>query len=87
MFGFVKSDCSSKPSAGAVQTVISFWFPFHWRRGKQALAQSNGVVAHAAKLLNTRRTTLVEKLRKYGLSREVAGDPEAASESETGGTV
>lgn len=37
---------------------------------KQALAQSGGVVAHAAKLLNTRRTTLVEKLRKYGLQRE-----------------
>ena len=39
---------------------------------KQALAQSGGVVAHAAKLLNTRRTTLVEKLRKYGLGREDA---------------
>ena len=37
---------------------------------KQALKQANGVVAHAAKLLNTRRTTLVEKLRKYGLQRE-----------------
>ena len=37
---------------------------------KQALAQSSGVVAHAAKLLNTRRTTLVEKLRKYGLQRD-----------------
>ena len=49
---------------------------------KQALAQSNGVVAHAAKLLNTRRTTLVEKLRKYGLTRELAGDPEAASASD-----
>ena len=37
---------------------------------KQALKQANGVVAHAAKLLNTRRTTLVEKLRKYGLQRD-----------------
>ena len=37
---------------------------------RQALAQSGGVVAHAAKLLNTRRTTLVEKLRKYGLHRD-----------------
>ncbi len=37
---------------------------------KQALSQSSGVVAHAAKLLNTRRTTLVEKLRKYGLQRD-----------------
>lgn len=41
---------------------------------KQALRQANGVVAHAAKLLNTRRTTLVEKLRKYGLQREDGGD-------------
>ncbi len=35
---------------------------------KQALDESNGVVAHAAKKLNMRRTTLVEKLRKYDLS-------------------
>ena len=39
---------------------------------KQALRQANGIVAHAAKLLNTRRTTLVEKLRKYGLQRDDA---------------
>jgi len=36
---------------------------------KQALDESNGVVAHAAKRLNMRRTTLVEKLRKHGLQR------------------
>ncbi len=36
---------------------------------KQALDESGGVVAHAAKKLNMRRTTLVEKLRKYGLQR------------------
>jgi sigma-54 specific flagellar transcriptional regulator A len=41
---------------------------------KQALDKSDGVVAHAAKLLNTRRTTLVEKLRKYGLSRDLQDD-------------
>ena len=35
---------------------------------QQALDECNGVVAHAAKLLNMRRTTLVEKLRKYQLS-------------------
>jgi sigma-54 specific flagellar transcriptional regulator A len=34
---------------------------------RQALNECNGVVAHAAKLLNMRRTTLVEKLRKYDL--------------------
>jgi len=32
-----------------------------------ALAQTDGTVAHAARLLNLRRTTLVEKLRKYDL--------------------
>ncbi|UCC56565.1 MAG: sigma-54-dependent Fis family transcriptional regulator [Gammaproteobacteria bacterium] len=36
---------------------------------KQALSDSGGVVAHAAKRLGMRRTTLVEKLRKYGLQR------------------
>ena len=36
---------------------------------KQALEESNGVVAHAAQRLNMRRTTLVEKMRKYGLQR------------------
>ena len=34
---------------------------------RQALEESKGVVAHAAKRLKMRRTTLVEKLRKYGL--------------------
>ena len=34
---------------------------------KQALANTNGVVAHAAKLLKMRRTTLVEKLKKYNI--------------------
>ncbi len=36
---------------------------------KQALDESGGVVAHAAKSLKMRRTTLVEKLRKYGIQR------------------
>jgi DNA-binding NtrC family response regulator len=34
-------------------------------------------VAHAARLLNLRRTTLVEKLRKLGMSNEAV---EAATE-------
>jgi sigma-54 specific flagellar transcriptional regulator A len=34
---------------------------------RQALDATGGVVAHAAKLLRVQRTTLVEKLRKYGL--------------------
>nr|WP_275575309.1 helix-turn-helix domain-containing protein [Methylocucumis oryzae] len=36
---------------------------------RQALEECNGVVAHAAKRLHMRRTTLVEKLRKYELQR------------------
>jgi len=38
---------------------------------RQALTASDGVVAHAAKLLGMRRTTLVEKLRKYQLQANV----------------
>lgn len=34
---------------------------------RQALKESNGIVAQAAKLLNLRRTTLVEKMRKYAM--------------------
>ncbi len=36
---------------------------------KQALEDAEGIVAHAANRLGLRRTTLVEKLRKYGLQR------------------
>ena len=36
---------------------------------RQALDEADGVVAHAAKLLRMRRTTLVEKMRKYGINR------------------
>jgi sigma-54 dependent transcriptional regulator, flagellar regulatory protein len=32
---------------------------------RQALDRSNGIVAQAARLLGLRRTTLVEKLRKF----------------------
>jgi len=35
---------------------------------EQALGRTNGTVAHAARLLNLRRTTLVEKLRKLGIN-------------------
>ena len=38
---------------------------------QQALERSGGTVAHAARLLGLRRTTLVEKLRKFG---EPAGE-------------
>ena len=35
---------------------------------KQALEQTSGVVAKAAETLGLRRTTLIEKMKKYGLS-------------------
>jgi sigma-54 specific flagellar transcriptional regulator A len=35
---------------------------------RQALSRANGTVAQAARLLNLRRTTLVERLRKLGFS-------------------
>lgn len=37
---------------------------------RQALDQQDNVVARAAEMLGIRRTTLVEKMRKYGLSKE-----------------
>lgn len=43
---------------------------------QQALDESGGVVAHAAQRLKLRRTTLVEKLRKYGLHRHYDTDTE-----------
>ena len=39
---------------------------------RAALTQSDGIVAHAAQLLGLRRTTLVEKLRKFGVERDSA---------------
>ena len=36
---------------------------------RQSLEDADGVVAHAAKRLNIRRTTLVEKMRKYNIMR------------------
>jgi len=38
----------------------------------QALSRSGGTVAHAARLLGLRRTTLVEKLRKFEMLNETA---------------
>lgn len=37
----------------------------------RALNESNGIVARAAKKLGIRRTTLVEKMKKYGIGREI----------------
>jgi len=43
---------------------------------EQALQRCGGIVAHAARLLELRRTTLVEKLRKFSID---AGDATAAT--------
>ncbi|MBK3476209.1 sigma-54-dependent Fis family transcriptional regulator [Pseudomonas sp. MF6751] len=43
---------------------------------QQALDDANGIVARAAERLRIRRTTLVEKMRKYGMSRK-EGDEQA----------
>jgi hypothetical protein len=55
---------------------------------EQALDDSGGVVARAAHRLHIRRTTLVEKMRKYQLQRrqteaEVGAESESESESES----
>ena len=51
---------------------------------EQALERSNGTVAHAARLLGLRRTTLVEKLRKLGLvSAELAATDLVTTDSAT----
>jgi sigma-54 dependent transcriptional regulator, flagellar regulatory protein len=41
---------------------------------EQALERTDGTVAHAARLLNLRRTTLVEKMRKLGIADAVTED-------------
>lgn len=48
----------------------------------QALTRTGGVVAHAAQLLGLRRTTLVEKLHKYGVRREPGPRAAAAQDDE-----
>ncbi len=42
---------------------------------ERALARSQGVVAEAARMLNLGRTTLVEKIRKHGLTEEPPVSP------------
>jgi len=47
---------------------------------QQALDEANGVVARAAERLRIRRTTLVEKMRKYGMNRRYDGEDEGEDE-------
>lgn len=41
---------------------------------EQALARTNGNVSQTARILNVQRTTLIEKIQKYGLRPELAQD-------------
>ena len=41
---------------------------------RRALVDANGVVAHAAQRLQIRRTTLAEKMKRYGIQAEAAPD-------------
>lgn len=38
----------------------------------EALCQAGGVIAEAARSLSLQRTTLIEKMRKLGISKEAA---------------
>ncbi len=49
----------------------------------QALSDSGGVVARAADRLHMRRTTLVEKIRKYDLPRATGNDEDSVSPAES----
>ena len=51
---------------------------------EQALDDSGGVVARAANRLHTRRTTLVEKMRKYGLQKKQATGGSQDRDEQTG---
>ncbi len=62
------------------------YFVKHWANLEknligQALDDCGGVVARAADRLNIRRTTLVEKIRKYSLTRKHADVDQADTES------
>ncbi|HKK31493.1 MAG TPA: sigma-54 dependent transcriptional regulator [Alphaproteobacteria bacterium] len=74
----VKSSELTLPVAGQVNEVA--FGPGHGLKDylseieeqliRKALAESSGTVAEAAKALGMRRTTLVEKLRKFGIDRQ-----------------
>ena len=42
---------------------------------REALARTDGVVAHAAQMLNVSRTTLIDKLRRHGMTPDGAAAP------------
>ncbi len=65
--------CEASPLSGELPDegvdLKGFLAELEQRYIQQALERVDSVVSRAAKLLNIRRTTLVEKMRKYGLQR------------------
>lgn len=78
----VGSEAETAPAAESAPDMIDATLPeggidlkeylndLEVRMIRQALDEADGVVAHAAKRLGMRRTTLVEKMRKFGIGRE-----------------
>jgi len=68
--GAVNGDLAELPEDGI--DLRAHLLAIERRLVEQALARAGGTVAHAARLLNLRRTTLVERLRKLGLAAGTA---------------
>jgi sigma-54 dependent transcriptional regulator, flagellar regulatory protein len=76
------ADAATLPAAGI--DLRAHLAQIERRLIEQALERSGGTVAHAARLLGLRRTTLVEKLRKLGLvNADVAATELATAETAT----
>jgi sigma-54 specific flagellar transcriptional regulator A len=76
------TDAATLPAAGI--DLRAHLTQIERRLIEQALERSGGTVAHAARLLGLRRTTLVEKLRKLGLvSAEVTGSELVTADTAT----
>ncbi len=72
-----RNEGDAVPATGEVQSEQGLGLRDHLAQVEQtlireALARSGGTVAEAARLLQVQRTTLVEKLRKYGIEGRAA---------------
>lgn len=65
----VSNFCHSMPDVVDGMDLKQYMYDTELMLIKKALDCSQGVVAQAARLLNIRRTTLVEKMRKYNIKR------------------
>jgi sigma-54 specific flagellar transcriptional regulator A len=62
----------SLPDAGL--DLKAYLYSIEQKLIQEALARSGGTVSQAARLLGLRRTTLVEKLRRFGMTVTDLGD-------------